>query len=124
VRVFRGEGGAEGSGSLGVRALALRLNYMDAELKGFLEKIAGSLEDKIDRLRSEIRTEIATLRSDLRTAIAETREELDARIDGVALIAQGANRTFRTRDFRILALEERVNEVEKRLLDVEGQEPQ
>jgi len=93
---------------------------MDAELKEFLEKIAGSLEGKIDRLRSEI----ATLRAELRTAIAETREELDARIDGVALIAQGANRTFRTRDFRILALEERVNEVEKRLLDVEGQRPQ
>jgi hypothetical protein len=49
---------------------------MDAELRAFLEKIAGSLESRIDQLRTEFRTEIR-----------EVEARLNARIDGVGRLA-------------------------------------
>jgi hypothetical protein len=90
---------------------------MDAELKSFLERIAGSLESRMERLRSDIVTQ-------LRGEILEAEARLNARIDGVGRLALDANRTFRTRDLRILTLEERVGDVEKRLLGIEGTDPQ
>jgi hypothetical protein len=86
---------------------------VEAELKEFLERIASSLDKRIDRLGAELRSEMAAMEG-----------RLNARIDGVGLLTKDALRTFRTRDFRILVLEERANEVEKRLLDVEGQKPE
>jgi hypothetical protein len=90
---------------------------MGAELKAFLEKIAGSLESRMEQLRSEIVTQ-------LRGEILEAEGRLNARIDGVGRLALDANRTLRTRDLRILTLEERMGEVEKRMLGIEGANPQ
>ena len=89
---------------------------MDAELKAFLEKIASNLDSRLDGLRSDV----DRLRSEFRTEILEAEARLNARIDGVGRLALDANRTFRTRDLRILTLKERMGEVEKRLIGFDG----
>jgi hypothetical protein len=88
---------------------AMMVGSMDAELRAFLEEFAGNLESRMDRLCSDV---IAQLRGE----ILEAEARLNARIDGMGRLAQDANRTLRTRDLRILTLEERMGEVEKRLL--------
>jgi hypothetical protein len=94
----------------------MMVSSMDAELKAFLEKIASSLDSRMDRLRADIVTQ-------LRGEILEAEARLNARIDGVGRLALDANRTLRTRDLRILTLEERMGEVEKRLIGFEGTNP-
>ena|SRR5258708_10015889 len=98
----------------------MMVSSMDAELKAFLEKIAGSLDSRLDGLRSDM----DRLRAEFRAEILEVEARLNARIDGVGRLALDANRTFRTRDLRILTLEERMGEVEKRMLGIEGINPQ
>ena len=67
---------------------------MDAELKAFLEKIASSLDSRLDGLRSEM----VRLRAEFRTEILEAEARLNARIDNVGRLGLDANRTLRTRD--------------------------
>jgi hypothetical protein len=93
---------------------------MDADLRAFLEKIASNLDSRMDGLRSDM----DRLRAELRAEILEAEARLNARIDGVGRLTLDASRTFRTRDLRILTLEERMGEVEKRLIGFEGPNPQ
>jgi hypothetical protein len=86
----------------------MMVGSMDAELRAFLEEFAGNLESRMDRLCSDVIAQLGE--------ILEAEARLNARIDGMGRLAQDANRTLRTRDLRILTLEERMGEVEKRLL--------
>lgn len=91
---------------------------MDTETREFLEKVASNLERRIaeseQRLIAHVDKEIGSLRTDI--------ADFGARLDGVATLAQSANRRDRTRELRMLGLESRFGEFESRLLDLEGED--
>lgn len=94
---------------------------MEPELKEFLEKIASSLEARMGRVEARIEARIDDVRAEIRTDMAGMESRINSRLDGVADLANSANRRDRTRELRMLALESRFAEFERRLIELEGQ---
>jgi hypothetical protein len=61
------------------------------------------------------------VRAEIRTDMAGMETRIHCRLDGVAELANSANRWDRTRELRLLALESRFAEFERRLSELEGQ---
>jgi len=83
---------------------------MDAETREFIEKIFSGLEKRIAESEQRILTQVGA-----------RFDSMVSRLDAVATLAHSANRRDRTRDLRMLAIESRFAEFERRLIELEGE---
>jgi chromosome segregation ATPase len=92
---------------------------MDAELKDYLNNIARSSDSRFDDVNAQlhdVRGEIRDVREEMRSMRTEMRE-MSQRITNVGMDYREARQV---RDVRAIALEGRVNELERRMSELEG----
>src|SRR5579884_2929318 len=92
---------------------------LDAELKEYLDKIAGAFDRRMDGLRDElrdVRSEMRDVREEVRSFKNDLRD-MSQRISNVGMDYYEARRV---RELRSIGLEARMTEVERRLSELEG----
>jgi len=92
---------------------------LDAELKDYLDKIAGAFDRRFDGLRDElrdVRSEMRDVREEVRSVKSDLRE-MSQRISNVGADYYEARRV---RDLRTIGLEARMTERERRMSEFEG----
>lgn len=96
---------------------------MDPELAEFLTNMTRTFQREVEALRADMTEQIREVRADMRDVREEIRsfkaEVRDVR-DRISKVADDYRDARRVRDIRAISVEARLEEVERRLTDLEG----
>lgn len=92
---------------------------MDTELKDYLDNIARSFENRFDDLNAELRDVRAEMR-DVREEVRSFKTDLREMSQRISDVGSDYREARQVRDVRAIALESRVNELERRMSELEA----
>src|SRR6185295_12271646 len=98
---------------------------MDAELTDFFNNMTRTFQREIEALRTDMNAQLRDVREEIRNVHAEIRgvkTEMRNTQERIGKVSDDYREARRTRDIRAISIEARLEEVERRLTDLEGGE--